>query len=231
MVRLTRAERFKDARTVHNQHGKQTMDSVAAATNITKSVIHALEDEKTDRDVGYKTVAILTKHYGVSADWLLGLTEDYKPQPSAVDDLNLSTAAVDQLMRIGSHDQSTELIEALNLILEDSQLFALLLRVKIVADAVITETEHLQHIAQEAGEDDPNSFGLLNILLGDQITSGVIENEIITAHPELAGRITVDFGQNVLERRIEELGNSFTSLIKYATGYHDLETLRIGGKI
>ena len=231
MVRLTRAERFKDARTVHNQHGKQTMDSVAAATNITKSVIHALEDEKTDRDVGYKTVAALANHYGVSAHWLLGLTDDHKLLPSAVDDLSLSAAAVDRLMSIGSHEYSEELTEALNLILEDPQLFTLLLRVKMVTDAVITETEHLQHIAQEAGEDDPNSFGLLNILLGDQITSGVIENEIITAHPELAGRITVDFGQNSLERRIEELGNSFTSLIKYATGYHDLETLRIGGKI
>lgn len=230
MARLTRAERFKDARIERNQHGKQTMDVVAAATGITKSKIHALEAD-ANRDVGYETVAILAKHYGVSADWLLGLTEDYKPQPSAVDDLNLSTAAVDQLMRIGSHDQSTELMEALNLILEDSQLFALLLRVKIVADAVKTETEHLQRIAQDAGEDDPNSFGLLNILLGDQITSGVIENEIIAAHPGLAGRITVDCGQEALERRIEALGNSFASLIKYATGYHDLERLRIGGRI
>ena len=46
MVRLTRGERFKDARTVHNQHKKQTMDEVAAATGISKSLIQALEDDE-----------------------------------------------------------------------------------------------------------------------------------------------------------------------------------------
>ena len=90
MAKLTRWERFKDARTVHNQHGKQTMDEVAIATGVSKSMIQSLEDEKADRSVGYDKVAKLASHYHVSADYLLGLSDDPSPRGSAVDDLGLS---------------------------------------------------------------------------------------------------------------------------------------------
>lgn len=94
MAKLTRWERFKDARTVHNQHGKQTMDEVAIATGVSKSMIQSLEDEKADRSVGYDKVAKLASHYHVSADYLLGLSDDPSRNPSAVDELGLSEKSV-----------------------------------------------------------------------------------------------------------------------------------------
>ena len=76
MAILKRHERFQDARLVHNQHNKQTMDEVSTATGISKSLIQALEDENQERSVGYDKVATLAKHYGVSSDYLLGITPD-----------------------------------------------------------------------------------------------------------------------------------------------------------
>lgn len=90
MCTLTRGERFKDARTVHNQHGSQSMNDVYEATGVSASMIKELEDDEKTRSVGYEKVAILAKHYGVSADFLLGLTKDPSIQPSAVDELGLS---------------------------------------------------------------------------------------------------------------------------------------------
>lgn len=228
MARLTRAERFKDARTVHNQHGKQTMDKVAAATGITKSVIHALEDdnEEKERNVGYKTVAVLAKHYGVSADWLLELSEDHRRQPSAVDELGISAKAVEQIKAISAHDLAVEMLESLNMIMGDPYLSKLLLEVNMVAEAVRNEIAHLQSRASKVIENPLGGLGLLGILLDDQMTSREIENEIIAAHPELAGRITIECGEYSLERRIDELGSSFTTLIRFATGYHELDSLR-----
>ena len=49
-MNLTRGERFKDARIVHNQHGKQTMDEVAAAPGIKKSLIQALEKDENRQE-------------------------------------------------------------------------------------------------------------------------------------------------------------------------------------
>lgn len=230
MVRLERHERFQDAREVHNPHGKQSMEEVATATGISKSMISDLETEESGRDVGYKKIAILAQYYGVSVDWLMGLTDDPHPKPTAVDDLGISAEAVEQIKAISTHEHATKMLEALNMILEDPQLFTLLLRVNMVAEAVSNEISRLQSRASEVSKEPLDGLGMLGLLLGDQITGGEIEREIIAAHPELAGRITIDCGQNSLERRIDELGSSFTALIRWATGYHELDILRIEGK-
>lgn len=97
MVKLTRGERFKDARIVHNQHGKQTMDEVAAATGLQKSLIQALEDDSANRSVGYDKVAKLAAHYHVSADYLLGLSDVVSPNTeirAMCDSLGLSEKTV-----------------------------------------------------------------------------------------------------------------------------------------
>ncbi len=99
MAKLTRGERFKDARTVYNKHHKQTMDEVASATGVSKSMIQALEDDEVDRSVGYDKVVKLAVHYHVSTDFLLGLTENPFPQKSIIDELGLSPTAVANIKR------------------------------------------------------------------------------------------------------------------------------------
>lgn len=74
MKSLTIGERFKDARTVHNQHGKQTMSEVEAATGVKKSLISELEND-SEREIGYTKIIALAKHYGVSTDYLLGISD------------------------------------------------------------------------------------------------------------------------------------------------------------
>lgn len=72
-------ERFKDARIVYNKNGKQTMEEVANATGIQKSMISSLEKDDT-RGASFRDVAKLANHYGVSMDWLCGLTDVKSPK-------------------------------------------------------------------------------------------------------------------------------------------------------
>lgn len=74
MYALNRGGRFKYARTVLNQHGSQSMGEVYSATRIYPSVIADLEDDDKVRSVGYDKIATLAKHYGVSSDFLLGIS-------------------------------------------------------------------------------------------------------------------------------------------------------------
>ncbi|MEY8262378.1 helix-turn-helix transcriptional regulator [Oscillospiraceae bacterium 50-60] len=79
--------RFKKARTDHNQHGPQSTKEVAQATGITKSLIEDIESTAgTPRNVGYLTVKKLAKYYGVSSDYLLGLSET----PSIDEDIQVA---------------------------------------------------------------------------------------------------------------------------------------------
>lgn len=70
-----RATRFQDAREVYNRHGKQSMREVAAMCGVQFSMISELENYDSSRSVGYEKVITLAEHYGVSADYLLGLSD------------------------------------------------------------------------------------------------------------------------------------------------------------
>lgn len=67
----TLGERFKDARTVHNKNGKQTIKEVHDATSVSASTISDLENDK-DRSIGFHDIVKLANHYGISIDDLLG---------------------------------------------------------------------------------------------------------------------------------------------------------------
>ena len=69
------ALRFQEAREVYNRHGEQTLSEVSKATGIQKSLLSDLENYDRQRSVGYDKVVILARHYGVSADYLLGLSD------------------------------------------------------------------------------------------------------------------------------------------------------------
>ena len=79
--RLTMGERFKDARTVHNKHGKETTGAVAEATGVSKSTLSEIENDS--RVPGAKIIAELARHYGVSTDYLLGLSDVITPDATA----------------------------------------------------------------------------------------------------------------------------------------------------
>ena len=78
--------RFKKARTIHNRHGAQSTKEVAKETGVTKSLIEDIESTVgTPRNVGYLTVKKLAQYYGVSSDYLLGLTDT----PSVKEDIQV----------------------------------------------------------------------------------------------------------------------------------------------
>lgn len=110
MCTLTRAERFKDARTVHNIHGKQTMNAVQEATGVSASLIADLESDERSRKVNYMDVAKLAKHYGVTLDWLCGLSEDHHVNPCASSELGLSEKSIYFLNNLHIIDTSFKII-------------------------------------------------------------------------------------------------------------------------
>ncbi len=100
-------ERFRKARTELNQNGLQTVAAVSAATGVSASLISDLENEFKVRFASYPNVAALAKHYGVSADFLCGLTADHHSRPAATDELGLSAEAVDRLKGVSAFQSNS----------------------------------------------------------------------------------------------------------------------------
>ena len=78
-TKLTRGERFKDTRILHNKNGKQRISDVARETGVSQSCISDLENDDKERGVSYYDVKKLAIHYGVSVDDLLGVHGGERP--------------------------------------------------------------------------------------------------------------------------------------------------------
>lgn len=75
--------------------------------------------------------ANLADFFGVSVDYLMGLTPDKRRCSSLVDELGLSTEAVDRLLSIARNPQGRNI---LNTILESEEFAALIHKISLVLD-------------------------------------------------------------------------------------------------
>lgn len=222
MAILTRGERFKDARTVHNQHGKQTMKIVEQATGVSASLIKDLEDNNSTRSVGYDKVAALAKHYGVSSDWLLSLTDDPAIKPSAVDELGLNPVAVKEIKELaemmgyfdGEHPRGTSL-HVLNVFLINSLRTPIYEMINRLHGDI-----QMENNAEPTNLIDDDSRLRYRGIAGEDIASGyILEKELFELHPELKGRIHVRFGTQRVKPQVDEICNLFREIIEEMTGY------------
>lgn len=109
-----RAARFQDAREQYNRHGKQSMREVERATGVQASMISYLENYDADRQVNYQSIITLAEHYGVSADYLLGLSDT----PSIADDSKIASKvtgltgrAIDRLRWIMKDNGTADILD------------------------------------------------------------------------------------------------------------------------
>ena len=82
---LTMDERIKDLRV--NRH--MTLEELAEATGMSSSALGSYENEQKN-DIGHTAIMKLAKFYGVTSDYLLGLSENKQPENADVDALHLS---------------------------------------------------------------------------------------------------------------------------------------------
>lgn len=205
MPTLTRGERFKDARTVHNKNGSQTMAEVSTATGVSASLIKELEDDESTRDFGYKKIVALAKHYGVSVSWLLKLTNDHRIHPCATDELSLSEGAIESILFYA--EGSGDALRGLDQLLNSPDFFGVCLtteRLKKSIDALPMEY-------------NPGV---------DLETQRHLESEITAAHPELSGKVQVLYGDILTSELKKRATDFFQFALDHATGFDDQRFMR-----
>ena len=106
-IKLTLGERLKDLRVEH--HLK--LEALAEQTGLSKSALSKYESDDV-ADISIYAVTTLAEFYGVTTDYLLGVTENKKRPDAALSDLHLSDGAVD-VLRNGkfNHRLLCELLE------------------------------------------------------------------------------------------------------------------------
>lgn len=91
-VKLTIQERLKDLRVER----KLTLEQLAEATGLSRAALGKYEAEDF-KDISPFSIVTLAKFYGVSTDYLLGLTEQKNHPDTALSELHLSDDAIEVL--------------------------------------------------------------------------------------------------------------------------------------
>ena len=92
--KLTVQERLKDLRVVDFD---LTLEELAARTGLSRSALGKYESDETAKDISPFAILTLAKFYGVSTDYLLGLTENKNHPNTELDALHLSDDAISVL--------------------------------------------------------------------------------------------------------------------------------------
>lgn len=90
-VNLTMEERLKDMRV----NRRMTLEELAKATGISSSALANYENRA--RDISHRSIIKLADFYGVSSDYLLGITQTKEPIKTEIDDLRLNEEMIDLL--------------------------------------------------------------------------------------------------------------------------------------
>lgn len=91
-IKLTIQERLKDLRTER----KMTLEQLSEATGLSRAALGKYEADDF-KDISPFSITTLAKFYGVSTDYLLGLTEQKNHSDTTLAELHLSDDAIDVL--------------------------------------------------------------------------------------------------------------------------------------
>ena len=106
-IKLTIPERLKDLRVERGL----TLEQLAEATGLSKSALGKYEADDF-KDISPFSIATLAKFYGVSTDYLMGLTETKNRPNTDLHDLHLSDDMITVLgpcLKNGQYTQTTDL--------------------------------------------------------------------------------------------------------------------------
>lgn len=161
----------------------------------------------------------LADFYGVSANYLLGISNDPAIKSYTVDELGLSKEVVEHLNHYRSQKDADSFISGINMLLTAPRIFTLAKEIdRLHANA----NKEIKRLTAHA-DSDTNDL-LLTALELDKRDSDLcieIESAIQKAFPELSGSVAVFCGRAVLETQLKDLIAMFEADIMHITGYFD----------
>lgn len=186
-----------------------------------------------DRIPDSLTLAQICRNCNVSADWLLGFSEDPAPKPCAADELGLSPVVIEGIIRtktqseqLRTHSKSIGLYEhlpidplsGLNMFLESTLETGLFGEIYMLQREVENEANAVPSSIEKEFENIYKKCGKLH---GDSLTGHELESFLVKAYPELAGRIKVSFASINLREYFEVIVRLFRRCLKHMTGYNE----------
>lgn len=183
---------------------------------------------RADANLGMslKQLAYFADFYDVSADYILGRSNDPARNPSAIDELGLTPEAASKISRIGVSNPKA--LEILNRFLEDSFLPKTLIQISQIANAVSAEKAHLKNLHETEKSVPFQYLREVGAEMYDNQTGTSLLLELANNHPDipdLENRIMLIFGMNAIDMQIDKISDNFKYIVKSIVEFDELENL------
>lgn len=174
-----------------------------------------------DRIPDCETLAHICKCCNVSADWLLGLSEDPNIESPTVDQLGLSPEAVKQLMDFSYSEQKDAIRRGLNLLIEDNGLLFLAADIAELCDKVkgAIDTNH-QYKAVHSPNGN-NEYYKFVVARDYEIVKNTLDREILSKYPKMKNDYSLIVGSRLIEYLKRSIVDRFDEIIRRLSNYQE----------
>lgn len=205
----------------------ETQENIAKAAEKTRQTVSQYVNGISEPS--YETFVKIADYFNVSADYLLGRTEDPNRKPCAADELGLRPSVIKRLRECVT-DGSAEVLEGMNMFLDAAiKNPSIFLMIHYLAEEILVEskakidrsylTSILTLTDSEIVDALPDS-ALADKSITDAIITSSLVRELNEKYPQYRGHITVLFGDDILEHRLDGICNDLRFIVEYATGYY-----------
>ena len=206
-IELTLQEKLRDLR----DEKKMILSELEEATGIPASTLQRIEGQDDIR-ASYQDIAVLAKFYGVSTDYLFGLTDNRQHRHIEIDALRLSDPAVEVLK---SGKLNNRLISEM---LSHPDFLPLLRSMEIYIDRkVLPQMSTMNAMYKLVGEQIKDKF---EVKENDDVIA-LLQEAIVDEDDYLRYRISVEF--NALMKKLFDAHKKDTLPEEQASVLHDLK--------
>lgn len=158
----------------------------------------------------------LADFYGVSSDYLLGLTDDPSKKPAAADELGLSPVIIDEIKRY--KEIAPWRLSGLNTFLEATLPTNLFNEIDILRHKIVSESDTKPSTIELENAELYSKFGKSR---ADALVMQQLEDKLISQYPDLKGRISVKLSSFNIKEIYDGIIHDFKRCLGDMTGYNN----------
>lgn len=168
-----------------------------------------------------ETLAQICKCCSVSADWLLGLSNDPNIESLTVDQLGLSPEAVKQLYLCSHSEQADSILCGLNLLIEDSGILFLAAEISALCEKVKEAIDINYQYKDVHSPGDHDDYYKLVVARDYEIIEKTIEKTIVSEFPKMKNDFALIVGSRMIEYRKRAIVDRFDEIVRRLSNYQE----------
>lgn len=209
----------------------ETQENIAKAAEKTRQTVSQYVNGISEPS--YETLVKIADYFDVSADYLLGRTEDPNRKPCAADELGLTPAAVAYIRTYSNPARSKDMVElvrpddclkGLSMLIENGKLLALSREIKFFSDNINRSIE-VSRVFQSTRQEEAGGeyYYKWRQAAEEDLLIKQFQKTLEEQYPAFEGQFEILFGRHKIEFQKKEITAFFDEILRQVSNYEEFK--------